>query len=103
MAYGTPDTLDDVEAYFTDIRGGRTPSADSVAHLKARYARVGGGTPLKKMTESVRAKLHDFFSKARIPRKTYMGMRHWHPYIRDTMQQMRADGIRDVTAIALAP
>ena len=28
MAYGSPDRLEDVEPYFTDIRGGRPPSAD---------------------------------------------------------------------------
>jgi ferrochelatase len=103
MAYGTPDTLNDVEPYFTHIRGGRVPPPAAVEHLKARYERVGGGTPLRKLTESVRSRLADFFATARIQRKVYMGMRHWHPYIAETMQQMRADGIRDVTAVALAP
>jgi protoporphyrin/coproporphyrin ferrochelatase len=103
MAYGTPDTLADVEPYFTHIRGGRVPPAAAVENLKARYERVGGGTPLRKITESVRSKLADFFATARVQRRVYMGMRHWHPYISETMRQMRADGIRDVTAVALAP
>jgi len=46
MAYGSPDRLQDVEPYFTDIRGGRTPSRDAVEELTARYRRVGVPTPL---------------------------------------------------------
>lgn len=103
MAYGTPDTLDDVEPYFTHIRGGRAPSLESVENLRSRYTRIGGATPLKRITESVRARLGEFFAKARITRRVYMGMRHWHPYISETMRRMQADGIRDITAIALAP
>src|SRR5438876_3288808 len=46
MAYGSPNRLEDVEAYFTDIRGGRTPSRDAVEELRSRYRRVGVPTPL---------------------------------------------------------
>jgi len=40
MAYGSPNRLEDVEAYFTDIRGGRRPSREAVDELTARYRRV---------------------------------------------------------------
>src|SRR2546422_11590185 len=43
MAYGSPNRLEEVEAYFTDIRGGRTPSREAVEELTARYRR--GGVP----------------------------------------------------------
>ena len=103
MAYGTPDTLDDVEAYFTHIRGGRKPSADAVANLRARYERVGGGTPLRRISENVRQQLESALTEAGDPHRVYLGMKHWHPYIADTMARMKADGISEVTCIALAP
>ena len=37
MAYGTPATLDDVEAYYTHIRRGRPPTAEQVDELVGRY------------------------------------------------------------------
>ncbi len=46
MAYGTPETPDEVEAYYTHIRGGRTPSPELVARLREKYELVGGRTPL---------------------------------------------------------
>src|SRR2546427_3107400 len=45
MAYGSPATLHDVEAYYTHIRGGRVPPAERVAELRARYERIGGRAP----------------------------------------------------------
>jgi ferrochelatase len=35
--------------------------------------------------------------------KVYVGMRNWHPYIADVVEQMRADGVRRFKAICLAP
>jgi protoporphyrin/coproporphyrin ferrochelatase len=103
MAYGTPDTLDDVEAYFTHIRGGRKPSPEAVANLRARYERVGGGTPLRQITEQVRDELESALTAAGDPHRVYIGMKHWHPYIADTMARMKAEGMSDVTCVALAP
>jgi ferrochelatase len=103
MAYGTPERLEDVGEYFTHIRGGRRPSDEAVAHLTARYARVGGGTPLRKITEAVRDGLQTELAKSDAPYRVYVGMKHWHPYIAETLAQMQRDGIREVIALALAP
>lgn len=103
MAYGTPDRLEDVEAYFTHIRGGRKPSPDAVANLVGRYERVGGGTPLRRISEEVRTSLEEALAAAGESYRVYLGMKHWHPYIADTMAAMHADGIGEITCIALAP
>ena len=103
MAYGTPDRLEDVEAYFTHIRGGRKPSPEAVANLVARYERVGGGTPLRRISEEVRSDLEAALDAVGEPYRVYLGMKHWHPYIAETMACMQADGITEVTCIALAP
>lgn len=103
LAYGTPDTLDDVEAYFTHIRHGRTPSPEAVANLKGRYERVGGATPLLKLTADVQRAVRDRLAADGKAMPVYMGMKHWHPYIADTVQQMHDDGIRAFTALVLAP
>ena len=105
MAYGTPENADQVEAYFTDIRGGRKPSPESVAHLQHRYALVGGRTPLLDITRETRQKLVAELNRRHGDGsyKVYIGMKHWHPYIGETMPQMAADGIQRIIAIALAP
>lgn len=103
MAYGTPDTLDAVEPYYTHIRGGRTPPPEAVANLRARYERVGGTTPLLELTRAVQERLGARFAAAGDPRPVYVGMKHWHPYVAETVATMAADGVRRATAIVLAP
>jgi len=103
MAYGTPERLEDVEAYFTHIRGGRTPAPESVANLRERYERVGGATPLLKISEDARAGLEAELAATGRAQPVYMGMKHWHPYVAETVQKMYDDGIRHVTALVLAP
>lgn len=103
MAYGSPDSADQVESYYTHIRGGRTPSPEAVRQLKKRYAKVGGRTPLLDVTGQVRAALEAELSRAGTSERVYFGMKHWHPYIADTLERMAADGMRSIRAIALAP
>ena len=45
MAYGSPDRLEQVEAYYTDIRRGSPPPPAPLAELLGRYPALGGGSP----------------------------------------------------------
>jgi ferrochelatase len=104
LAYGTPDTPDDVAAYFRHIRGGREPSAEMVARLRQRYELVGGRTPLLAITnDTARALQETLDQRAPGAYRTYVAMKHWHPFIADVVARMAADGIRRVIAIVLAP
>ncbi len=59
MAYGSPERLADVPAYYADIRGGRPVQQERLDELTERYRRVGieNGSPLNAITEETRAAL----------------------------------------------
>jgi protoporphyrin/coproporphyrin ferrochelatase len=105
MAYGGPDRLEDIEPYLLDIRGGRPTSPELIAEIRERYARIGGRSPLLEITRSQAAALEkclNTFSSA--PEfRVYVGMRHWKPYIRDSVGQIAADGLREGIALCMAP
>jgi protoporphyrin/coproporphyrin ferrochelatase len=104
LAYGSPETADQVEPYFRHIRGGRTPSPEAVAHLQHRYQLVGGRTPLLAITtETARALQATLDDRAPGEYRTYVAMKHWHPYIADVVPRIAADGVRRVIVIVLAP
>jgi ferrochelatase len=104
LAYGSPETADQVEPYFRHIRGGRTPSPEAVANLQHRYQLVGGRTPLLAITtETARALQATLDDRAPGGYRTYVAMKHWHPYIADVVPRIAADGVRRVIAIVLAP
>jgi ferrochelatase len=100
MAYGTPNSLDEIEPYYTDIRGGHKPSPENLRELVARYEKIGGRTPLLDITReqarALQAQLGDDF-------RVYIGMKHWHPYIAQAVDEIARDGLRRVIALALAP
>ena len=59
MAYGSPERVADVPAYYSDIRGGRPVSPENLGDLVARYRALGieDSTPLNAITEATRAAL----------------------------------------------
>ena len=104
MAYGTPNSLDEVESYSQDIRGGRTPTPEQVQVPPAKYRKVGGRTPLLDITREVAAALEQRLNGAGAGTcKVYVGMKHWHPYIAEAIDQIAGDGVEELIAIPLAP
>jgi len=100
MAYGGPASLDEVEPYLLDVRGGRPVTPEFLAEITSRYARIGGRSPIRELTEAQAAAVGRRLG-AGFP--VYVGMRHWHPYIRDAVDRIAADGHRRVVGIVLAP
>ena len=100
LAYGAPQSLDEVEPYLMDVRGGRPTPPAVVEEVRRRYARIGGRSPLLERTREQAAALARCLGNGA---PVYIGMRHWRPYIRDALAQIRADGFGRVVAIALAP
>ena len=103
MAYGSPDRLDQVEAYSTDIRRGNPPSPALLEDLIGRYSAIGGGSPLSRIVEAQRAALETELDARGRPLRVYAGMRHIEPRIGTIVEEMASDGVARFVAIALAP
>jgi protoporphyrin/coproporphyrin ferrochelatase len=100
MAYGSPERLADVPAYYSDIRGGRPIAPESLADLVERYRRLGieDSSPLNAITEQTRAAL-----EAELDLPVYTGMKHWSPRIADAAESALAAGADRVVGLVLAP
>ncbi|MGD8857626.1 MAG: ferrochelatase [Chloroflexota bacterium] len=98
LAYGGPESLNDIPAYLLDIRGGRPTPQELIDDISHRYDQIGGRSPLLDITREAADKL-----SAEIGLPVYVGMRHWAPYIADVVAQMAADGIDHIVAICMAP
>ncbi len=103
MAYGTPASLDDVEEYYTHIRGGRKPSAEQLSDLVNRYTVIGGNSPLLQITYRQAAKLQSVFAAKGSSVKVYAGMKHSPPFISDIIRKASGEGVTDLLCVALAP
>jgi len=104
MAYGTASGPEDIERYYTDIRGGRTPSAELIAELAGRYAAIGNSFPLLEITRRQAGALERELNGGRPDGfRVYLGMKHSAPSIAEGVALMRADGIERAVGLVLAP
>jgi protoporphyrin/coproporphyrin ferrochelatase len=105
MAYGTPSGPDDVERYYTDIRGGHPPRPEMLAELKQRYAAIGNTFPLASITsrqgEALVTELNGDRSGSEFA--LYFGMKHSPPFIPDAVSRMASEGIGEAVGLILAP
>ena len=100
MAYGSPERLADVPAYYADIRGGRPIAPENLDDLVERYRRLGveEHNPLNAITEETRAALE---RELRLP--VFTGMKHWTPRIAEAAHAAVAGGAAVVVGLVLAP
>lgn len=116
---GGPETQADVRPFlfnlFSDpeivripIRALQKPLAwviSTARHKKsaAYYARIGGGSPLRRITDEQAAALRDELAERGIDAKVYVGMRYWHPFTKITLDEIERDGITDLIILPLYP
>jgi len=105
MAYGTADGPDDIERYYTDIRGGRPPTPEHLRQLRKRYAEIGNRFPLMDITrrqaEGIERQLNA--RGGRPVFRAYLGMKHSPPFIPEAVRRMREDEIEQAVGLVMAP
>lgn len=100
MAYGGPDSLDEVPGYLADIRAGRPTPNEVVEEITESYLAIGGRSPLldvsRRQVDALSDRLGDSY-------RCYLGMRHWSPWIEEVVGEMVEDGVTHAVSLVLAP
>lgn len=118
---GGPETLNDVQPFlfnlFADpdiIRLPRPfqflqrPLAQLISVLRAPkskegYAAIGGGSPLRKITDEQAHALKLALEAKETPVNVYVGMRYWYPFTEEAIQQIKKDRITRLVVLPLYP
>jgi ferrochelatase len=103
MSLGSPEKLEDMEAYLLDIRHGMPVSKLFVAEMQERYRQGGGKSPLLEITKNQAEALEKSLNENGKEFKVYVGMRHWHPYITDVMMKIAQDKISTLISFPMTP
>jgi ferrochelatase len=100
MAYGTPASQADVEAYYTHIRRGRPPTPEQLDDLRRRYDAIGGVSPLREITERQLARLRGALGDGHL---VELGQKHAPPFIEDAVTALAKAGVERIVGVVLAP
>jgi ferrochelatase len=103
MAYGGPGNLDEVEAYILDVRNFRPTSAEIIEEMRSRYRQIGGSSPILALTQAQARGLETALVDAGLSVQVFVGMRHWHPHIADTLKEMGESGVDRAVGLVMAP
>jgi protoporphyrin/coproporphyrin ferrochelatase len=102
MGYGSPNGADDLEEYLKEVMHGKSPSPETVAEYRRRYAKIGG-SPQNRILASLRTKLERRLAAHRPGTKVFLGVKHGRPALRDVIVSAADEGFRHLTAVATTP
>jgi protoporphyrin/coproporphyrin ferrochelatase len=104
MAHGTPASPDEIGAFYTRIRRGRPPTPEQLAELEARYAAIGGTSPLAERTAvqvaGIAAALEADFPGSFVVR---YGAKHTEPTIEAAATALAGEDLSGVVGVVLTP
>lgn len=104
MAMGGPDSLENVEPYLRDVRGGRPMSPEFVNEIRERYRLTGGKSPVLGIMREIARRLEQ---KLNGPGgegyRVYVGLRHWRPFIKDAYAELLDDLPERLIGLCMAP
>jgi ferrochelatase len=70
---------------------------------KAAYRSIGGGSPLRRITEHQARALQSSLRERGVEATTYVAMRYWHPFTESAVADIKADGMDEVVVLPLYP
>nr|DAD44472.1 TPA_asm: hypothetical protein HUJ06_002702 [Nelumbo nucifera] len=118
---GGPETLQDVQPFLFNLfadpdiirlprpfRFLQRPLAQLISVLRAPkskegYAAIGGGSPLRKITDEQAHALKMALEEKEMPVNVYVGMRYWHPFTEEAVHQIKKDSITRLVVLPLYP
>jgi ferrochelatase len=100
MAYGGPESLEEVPGYLADIRAGRPTPRAVLDEITGNYRAIGGRSPLLDVS---RRQVDALGTELGASYRCYLGMRHWSPWIEEVVGEMIEDGVTHAVSLVLAP
>jgi ferrochelatase len=98
----------DPEIIRLPFRWMQTPLAAMISTMRAsksqnNYREIGGGSPLRRITEEQAIALEKQLQKQGYDARVYIGMRYWNPYTEEAIAQIKRDGIEQLAVLPLYP
>ncbi|HUG26683.1 MAG TPA: ferrochelatase [Gemmatimonadales bacterium] len=99
VSYGGPEGPDDVMPFLENATRGRGVPRDRLLEVAEHYQHFGGVSPINVQNRTLIAALEAELARDGPVLPIYFGNRNWHPYLEDTIREMRDAGVRHALAL----
>ncbi len=103
ISFGGPQGLADVRPFVANVLRGRRVPKERVEEVVRHYEAFGGVSPITELTMQQAAALAELLRREGLELPVFVGMRHWHPFLVDTLDRMAEGGVRRAIGIIMAP
>jgi ferrochelatase len=94
LSFGGPEGPDDVLPFLRNVTRGRDVPDERLAVAAEHYQHFGGVSPINAQNRALLTAIEAEFGREGIDLPLYWGNRNWHPFVANTVRQMRDDGVR---------
>ncbi len=102
VSFGGPEGLDEVMPFLEQVLRGRDVPPERIREVVSHYEHFGGRSPINDECRALVSALGDELAREGPSLPVYWGNRNWHPFLADTLGQMRRDGVRHALAFVTA-
>ncbi len=102
IGFGGPEKADDILPFLKNVTKGRNIPDERLQIVSHHYEKIGGLSPYNAWANQLKNKLQDECLKGGIKLPIYLGMRNWHPYLKDTISEVKKNHHQKGIAIILA-
>ena len=102
IAFGGPEKIQDIRPFLEIVSAGRRIPSERLDEAARHYELIGGRSPLTELTMRQAEGLRHALQRDGMPTPVYVGMRNWHPFLHETLAEMRDAGRRRALGIILS-
>jgi len=103
LAFGGPTRPEEIRPFLDNVLRERPIPEERYEEVVQHYIEVGGSSPLNRLTDDLARSLRDGLKSEGPALPVFVGMRHWHPFVYDTLARMDGLGLSRAVGIILAP
>jgi protoporphyrin/coproporphyrin ferrochelatase len=102
IAFGGPEKPEDIRPFLEIVSAGRRIPPERLEEVAHHYELIGGRSPLNELTMRQAEGLRQVLKRGGKAIPVHVGMRNWHPFLHETLAEMREGGHRRALGIILS-
>lgn len=99
VSFGGPEGPEDVLPFLENVTRGRGVPRHRLLAVAEHYRHFDGVSPINEQNRGLIEAIRADFAGHGVDLPLYWGNRNWHPFLADTVERMRADGVGRAVAL----